>query len=229
MDKRRAALVEMLTRGGGDGLLGEIEDKVGKYARSQVKRVTGGAPVAGAAIGGGVEELIKREVEKQIRGALSGGGLVEDVEREVKRKIPDFVPLLKKATGGGVVEDVEADIKRRIRKGVDAAMGGGVVEDIEADVKRRVKKGIQAAAGGGIVEDIEEDVKRRIKKGARAAMGGSAMASVGDKDAVYNGEASHTPGGLTKKDLMISPSSGKVVSKKQYKTGKALAARFGRA
>jgi len=44
---------------------------------------------------------------------------------------------------------------------------------------------------------------------------------VKDKEAVWSGEKKKTASGLTKKDLMKNK-DGKVVSKKQYKRGKAL-------
>ena len=44
---------------------------------------------------------------------------------------------------------------------------------------------------------------------------------VKDKEAVWSGEKKKTSSGLTKKDLMKNK-DGKVVSKKQYKRGKAL-------
>ena len=47
-------------------------------------------------------------------------------------------------------------------------------------------------------------------------------ATVGSKVEVWNGSAKRTAGGLTKKDLMKNPKSGKVVSKKQYKRGMEL-------
>ena len=44
---------------------------------------------------------------------------------------------------------------------------------------------------------------------------------VKDKEAVWSGEKKKTSSGLTKKDLMKNK-GGKIVSKKQYKRGKAL-------
>lgn len=45
------------------------------------------------------------------------------------------------------------------------------------------------------------------------------MRKVGDKEAVYYGEAEHTAGGLRKSDLMIN-AKGKIVSKSQHMSGK---------
>lgn len=44
---------------------------------------------------------------------------------------------------------------------------------------------------------------------------------VKDKEAVWSGEKKKTASGLTKKDLMKNK-DGKIISKKQYKRGKAL-------
>jgi hypothetical protein len=44
------------------------------------------------------------------------------------------------------------------------------------------------------------------------------MRKIGDKEAVYYGEAEHTPGGLSKQDLMEN-SKGKIVSIRQHKSG----------
>ena len=44
--------------------------------------------------------------------------------------------------------------------------------------------------------------------------------------AVWEGRLKKTPGGLTEKDLMISPNSGKIISKKRYKAGKKAMARL---
>lgn len=44
------------------------------------------------------------------------------------------------------------------------------------------------------------------------------MRKVGDKEAVYYGEAEHTPGGLYKEDLMTN-SKGKIVSIRQHQSG----------
>lgn len=37
--------------------------------------------------------------------------------------------------------------------------------------------------------------------------------------AVFEGKLARTPGGLTKSDLMVSPNSGKIVSKQKYRNG----------
>lgn len=42
---------------------------------------------------------------------------------------------------------------------------------------------------------------------------------VGSKLQVYNGTADKTAGGLTKSDLMKSPRTGKIISKRQYQNG----------
>jgi len=44
--------------------------------------------------------------------------------------------------------------------------------------------------------------------------------TVGSKAQVYHGNADKTKGGLTRKDLMKNPKSGKIVSKKQHAAGK---------
>ena len=44
------------------------------------------------------------------------------------------------------------------------------------------------------------------------------MRKVGDKEAVYYGEAEHTPGGLRRSDLMIN-GKGKIVSAAQHQSG----------
>jgi len=49
---------------------------------------------------------------------------------------------------------------------------------------------------------------------------------IGTKSEVWRGAAVKTRGGLTKKDLTISRSSGKIVSKKQQRRGHALAKMF---
>lgn len=46
------------------------------------------------------------------------------------------------------------------------------------------------------------------------------MRKVGDKEAVYYGEAERTAGGLTKHDLMIN-AKGKIVSRAQHAAGVA--------
>jgi hypothetical protein len=45
------------------------------------------------------------------------------------------------------------------------------------------------------------------------------MRKVGDKEAVYYGEAEHTAGGLRREDLIINK-KGKIVSKAQHEAGK---------
>lgn len=53
------------------------------------------------------------------------------------------------------------------------------------------------------------------------------MSRIGDKEAVYYGEAHHTPGGLTKQDLVVN-SKGKIVSARQHAAGKAKVANLHR-
>ena len=48
---------------------------------------------------------------------------------------------------------------------------------------------------------------------------GMGMKTKGTKEEVYNGDAKHTAGGLTKKDLMMN-NKGKVISKRQHEAGK---------
>ena len=50
---------------------------------------------------------------------------------------------------------------------------------------------------------------------------------IGTKLKVWNGNADRTPGGLIKSDLMKSPRTGKVISKKQYENGKLRAKNLG--
>lgn len=45
------------------------------------------------------------------------------------------------------------------------------------------------------------------------------MVKLGDKEAVYYGDAERTSGGLRKHDLMVN-SKGKIISKKQHECGK---------
>lgn len=49
---------------------------------------------------------------------------------------------------------------------------------------------------------------------------------IGTKTEVWKGVAHHTKGGLQKKDLTISKSSGKVVSKRKQAAGHKLAKKF---
>ena len=49
--------------------------------------------------------------------------------------------------------------------------------------------------------------------------GGAKVAAVGSKAQVWHGTAKHTPGGLTKKDLMKTK-AGRIVSKKKHALGK---------
>jgi hypothetical protein len=46
------------------------------------------------------------------------------------------------------------------------------------------------------------------------------MKAVGTRAEVFHGTAAHTSGGLTKKDLRVSKSSGEIVSKDKAKAGK---------
>ena len=50
---------------------------------------------------------------------------------------------------------------------------------------------------------------------------------IGTKLKVWNGTADRTPGGLIKADLMLSPRTKKVISKKQFNNGKARAKNLG--
>jgi hypothetical protein len=49
--------------------------------------------------------------------------------------------------------------------------------------------------------------------------GGAKLRAVGSKAQVWHGTAKHTPGGLTKKDLMKTK-AGRIVSKKKHALGK---------
>ncbi len=53
------------------------------------------------------------------------------------------------------------------------------------------------------------------------------MITAGSKLQVYNGTAKHTAGGLTKSDLMKSPRTGKIISKKQHANGMKQARHLG--
>lgn len=52
--------------------------------------------------------------------------------------------------------------------------------------------------------------------------------AIGSKLQVWNGTASKTSGGLTRNDLMISPRTGKIVSKRQHMAGKKNASNLGK-
>ena len=73
-------------------------------------------------------------------------------------------------------------------------------------------------------------VKAAAKLGVVPKTGGNPMMPkprIGTKLKVWNGNAERTPGGLIKADLMLSPRTKKVISKKQFNNGKARAKNLG--
>jgi predicted small metal-binding protein len=177
-----------------------------------------------------VELLLEKGKGKAKGSGAVGGGLAEDIGREVKKRIS------KAAKAADIEEDVVNRIKKgidaddvmeRLMKGAKAALGGAEMSaTLKREVMRRVADGVKDVLGGGEMEDdIEEDAEYRVKKALSSAK--KDIPAVGDAKAVWEGLARHTPGGLTKKDLMISPSTGKVVSKKKYRAGVLLAKQYG--
>ena len=73
-------------------------------------------------------------------------------------------------------------------------------------------------------DDMDMDMeggrrRRRTKTRKNRMMYGGAMKSVGTKAQVWHGNAKHTSGGLTKKDLMKTK-RGRIVSRKKHTLGK---------
>lgn len=81
------------------------------------------------------------------------------------------------------------------------------------DLRRKVANvRAEKLSGGKKKRKKRKSPKRKSPK--RKSGGSQAQTTAGIRRAVWEGRLSKTKGGLTKKDLMVSKSTGKIVSKK---------------